>query len=84
MAEQVVGIEKEKLDEDDDTGAVGTTLKGTVEEAAAAAAEANPMFGNASGADGTKAASLAGWVEKEPEKKKEIHCYWISSQWCSG
>lgn len=53
--EQVVGIEKVKPDEDDDTGAGGTMLKGAAVEVAAtvgglgAATEVRPRFERAAG-----------------------------------
>lgn len=76
VAEKVVGIEK--VNPDEDAGAVGTKLNGAaVEEEAAGAdmleagAEGNPRLGNDAGADGTEAAGLAGWVAKEPANRKK-------------
>lgn len=68
--EQVVGIEKVKADEDDDTGAGGMILNGAVEEGAAGAAEMEgtgaPMFENAAGVGRIEAAILGGWLASEP------------------
>lgn len=75
VAENVVGTEK--VNPDDDTGAVETKLKGAAEEEAAAgteeleaAAEVKPRFGNDAGTDGMEVASLAGWGAKEPVNRK--------------
>lgn len=83
--EHVVGTEKMKLDDDDDTGAVGTMLNGAAEEEAAGAggvetaAEVRPRAGNVTGADVMEAAILGGWVAKEPVNRKEMCFHLISS-----
>lgn len=73
---QVDGTEKVKLDDDDDTGAVGAMLNGAAEAAGAgrmeAAAEVRPRFANAAGADVVEAAILGGWVAKEPMNRNEM------------
>lgn len=72
---QVDGTEKVKLDDDDDTGAVGAMLNGEAEAAGAggveAAAGARPRFANAAGAAGVEAAVLGGWVAKKPMNRNE-------------
>lgn len=72
----VLGTEKIKPDDEDDTGAVGTMLNGATEEEAAvaggveAAAEERLRFGNVAGPDGMEAAVLGGLTAKEPVNRK--------------
>lgn len=81
----MVGTEKVNPDEAEETGAVGTKLKGTVEEETAGVDEveetdARGMFGKATGVD---EAEVSCWVAKEPEKNKKNKSKslgWISSQ----
>lgn len=76
VAENVFGTEK--VNPDDDAGAVETKLNGATEEEEAAgtevmeaAAEVKPRFGNDAGTDGMEVASLAGWDAKEPVNRKQ-------------
>lgn len=73
----VVGTEKTKLEDEEDTGAAGTILNGLAERetpmagGVGAAAEERLRFGNSAGPDGMEAAVFGGLTAKKPVNRKK-------------